>query len=63
MQGELAFTHKRIMEDMGDFWLSFLELTDALVQNIHVCYTGNMEEYISSKYDMLKYIMAYNNPE
>ena len=47
--------------DMGDFWLSFLEDTDVLFQNIHACHIGNFEEYVSSTYDMLRYMMAYNN--
>ena len=47
--------------DMGDFWLSFLEMTDILVQNIHACHVRNATEYLSSTYDMLKHLMAYNN--
>ena len=47
--------------DMGDFWLSFLEATDILIQNIHACHTGHLEEYLSSTRDMLNYMMAYNN--
>ena len=47
--------------DMGDFWISFLEMTDVLIQNIHACHVRNLSEYLSSTYDMLKYIIAYNN--
>lgn len=28
--------------DIGDLWLSFLEITDILVQNIHICRSGNI---------------------
>ena len=28
--------------DIGDLWLSFLEITDILVQNIHICHSGNI---------------------
>ena len=27
--------------DMGDFWLSFLEMTDPLVQNMDACHARN----------------------
>ena len=47
--------------DMGDFWVSFLEMTDVLIQNIHACHVRNLSEYISSTYDMLKYLVSYNN--
>lgn len=46
---------------MGDMWLSFLEMTDPLIQNYHSCHVRNASEYLSSTYDMMKYIMAYNN--
>ena len=47
--------------DMGDFWVSFLEMTDPLIQNIDVCHAQNGSEYLSSTYDMLPLLMAYNN--
>ena len=47
--------------DMGDFWISFLEMTDVLIQNIHACHVRNLSEYLSSTYDMLKYLISYNN--
>ena len=47
--------------DMGDYWLSFLEMTDVLVQNIHACHVRDLTEYLSSTYDMLPYLVAYNN--
>ena len=47
--------------DMGDFWLSFLEMSDVLIQNIHACHVRSVSEYLSSTYNMLKYLMAYNN--
>ena len=40
--------------DMGDFWLSFLEMTDALAQNLHACHTQSYNEFKSSTYEMLK---------
>jgi len=47
--------------DMGDFWLSFLEMTDPLVQNIDACHAKNGPEYLSSTYHMLPGLMAYDN--
>ena len=48
-------------KNMGDFWLSFLEMSDVLIQNIHACHIRSATEYLSSTYNMLKYLMAYNN--
>jgi len=47
--------------DMGYFWLSFLEMTDPVVHNIDACDPRNGLEYLSSTYDMLPGLMAYDN--
>ena len=47
--------------DMGDFWVSFIEMSDPLVQNIHACHARNVSEYLSSTYDMLPGLIAYDN--
>ena len=47
--------------DMGDYWTSFLEMTDLLIQSIHACDVRNLSEYLSSTYRMLKYLISYNN--
>ncbi|KAJ4927219.1 hypothetical protein JOQ06_014954, partial [Pogonophryne albipinna] len=47
--------------DMGDFWISFMEMSDPLVQNIDACHARNGSEYLSSTYNMLPGLMAYNN--
>ena len=49
--------------DMGDFWISYLEMTDPLIQNINACHARNSFEYLSSTYDMLSGLVAYNNHE
>ena len=49
--------------DMGDFWLTFLEMSDVLMQNIYACHSRNAKEYLSSTHGMLKYLMAYDNHE
>lgn len=35
---------------MGDYWLSFIEMLDPLVQNLDACHARNGPEYISSTY-------------
>ncbi|KAI9520047.1 hypothetical protein NQZ68_021766 [Dissostichus eleginoides] len=47
--------------DMGDFWISFMEMSDPLVQNIDACHARNGSEYLSSIYNMLPGLMAYDN--
>ena len=32
---------------MGNYWISFLEMTDLLIQNIHACHVRNLPEYLS----------------
>ena len=49
--------------DMGDFWSSFLEMSDPLVQNIHSCHAQSYTEYKSSTYEMLPGLIAYDNLE
>jgi len=46
---------------MGDFWLSFIEMTDPLVQSIDACHARNGPQYLSSTYHMLPGLMAYDN--
>ena len=48
---------------MDDFWLSFLAMTDPLVQNIGACHAKHLTDNISSTYDMLPGLMAYDNYE
>ena len=49
--------------DMGRYWLSFLEMTDPLIQSITACHTQCFDEFKSSNYDMLKGLIAYNNSD
>ena len=63
MLGLVNKVYKEAETDMGDFWLSFLEMTDPLVQNVDACHTRHLTEYISSTYDMLPGLMAYDNHE
>ena len=47
--------------EMGDYWLSFMEMSDVLIQNVHACHVCDLDEYLSSSYDMLPGLLAYNN--
>ena len=47
--------------DMGDYWVSFMEMSDVLIQNVHACHVCDLDEYLSSSYDMLPGLLAYNN--
>ena len=48
--------------DMGDYWISFLEMSDPLAQNIHACHTRDYDEYISSSYEMLSDACQISGP-
>ena len=47
--------------DMGDFWVSFLEMSDPLVQCLDACHARNGYEYIQSTYSMLAGLRSYDN--
>ena len=55
--------YKKPGTDMGDLWISYLEMTEPLAQNIDACHARNGLEYLSSTYDMLPGLMSYNNYE
>ena len=59
----LTEVYRKPDTDMGDFWVSFLEMTDALAQNLHACHTQSYEEFKSSTYEMMAGLKAYNNTE
>ena len=63
MLGLVNEVYKEAGTGMGDFWLSFLEMTDPLVQNVDACHARHLTEYISSTYDMLPGLMAFDNHE
>ena len=46
---------------MGGFWVSFMEMSDPLVQCLDACHAINFPEYLSSTYNMLPELMAYDN--
>ena len=46
---------------MGDFWVSFLEMTDPLVECLDACHASNGTAYLVSTYNMLRGLMAHDN--
>ena len=61
VKGLTKKVYEEVGTDMGDFWLSFLEMTDPLVQCIDACHCRNSQEYLSSTYHMLSGLMVYDN--
>ncbi|KAL8573120.1 hypothetical protein ACOMHN_027380 [Nucella lapillus] len=61
MKDMIKSVYEKPGTDMGDFWISFMEMIDPLAQNLDACHASNGPEYVSSTYDMLKGLMAYNN--
>ena len=57
----VRLVYKPTGTDMGDYWISFLEMTDLLIQNIHACHVRNLSNYLSSTYGMLNYLISYNS--
>ncbi len=53
--------YEKLGTDMGDIWISFIGMTDPLVQNTYACHAQDASEYLSSTYDMLPGLMAYDN--
>ena len=44
--------------DMGSYWMSFIDMSDILLQNVHACHVGKFEEYLSSTRDMPSGLLA-----
>ncbi len=53
--------YEKLGTDMGDIWISFIGMTDPLVQYSYACHAQDASEYLSSTYDMLPGLMAYDN--
>ena len=47
--------------DMGNIWVSIIEMSDPLVQSINALHVRNGPEYISSTNKTLPELMAYEN--
>ena len=61
VQSIVQAVYEKPETDMGDYWVSFLEMSDPLAQNVHACHTQNYEEYVSSSYEMVPGLVSYNN--
>ena len=49
MNDEILNLYEPTGTGMGDCWISFLEMTDLLIQNINACH---LSDYLSSAYKM-----------
>ena len=50
IKGLINAVYKTPSTDIGDFWLSFMEMSDILLQNVHACHVGDLTG-----------LLAYNN--
>ena len=48
---------------MSKYWLSFMDMTDVLMMNIHAIHTCNWMEFLSSMRAMLPWLVIYDNNE
>ena len=55
--------YKKPDTDMGYFWVSFLQMTDPLAQNLLASHTQSYEEFKSSTYEMMAGLKAYKYTE
>ena len=53
--------YERANTDMGEYWMSFMEMSNILLQNVDTCHVGHLDEYLSSTCAMLPGMLAYNN--
>ena len=58
MNDEILNLYEPTGTGMVDCWISFLEMTDLLIQNINACH---LSDYLSSAYKMLKCLTCYNS--
>ena len=52
---------KEEIRGIGEYWMSFMEISDILLQNVAACHVGNLVEYLSSTHAILPGMLAYNN--
>ena len=45
--------YERANTDMGENWMSFMEISDILLQNVDACHVGNLDEYLFSTRAMI----------
>ena len=45
--------YERANTDMGENWMSFMEMSNILLQNVDACHVGNLGEYLSFTCAML----------
>ena len=53
--------YERSNTDMGEFWMSFMKISDILLQNVDACHVGKLDGYLSPSHVMLPEMLAYDN--
>ena len=47
--------------DIEYYWLSFMKMSDILLENVDAWHVGNFDEYLLSTHDMLPGWLTYSN--
>ena len=45
---------------MGNYWLNFMKMVEALMMNVHAIHTCNWEEYLASLWEMMPWLIIYD---
>ena len=61
IQKLVGAVYERANTDVGEYWMSFMEMSDILLQNVDTCHVGNLDEYLSSTRAILPGMLTYNN--
>ena len=55
--------YERANTDMSQYWVSFMEISDILLQNVDACHVGNLDKYMSSGRAVLPGMLAHNKQD
>ena len=53
MRHPITMVYEKPDTDMGDFWISSVEMPDPLMRFLDACYARNSNEYLSLTYSLL----------
>ena len=53
--------YERANTDMGEYQMSFLEMSHILSQNVDACHVDNLDKYLFSTRAMLPGMLAFNS--
>ena len=55
------FAEAKDSSDMARYWMSYIDMVDILLMNVHACRTQNWSCFLSSMYMMLPWMKIYDN--